>query len=68
MPPNSKPAFYHDLVYYLKATTLHENIIRKLESFDFSKTARYAFVHSMLVAPLSTKSTVLTRYQRRSSP
>lgn len=47
MPANSKPAFYHDLVYFLKATTLDEKVIKKLENFDFSKTARYAFVHSM---------------------
>lgn len=53
MPPNSKPDFYDDLVYYLKATKVHENIIKKLGSFDFSKTARYAFVHTMSVALLT---------------
>ncbi|KAL2828233.1 tyrosyl-DNA phosphodiesterase [Aspergillus cavernicola] len=39
--------FYTDLVYFLKATTLHENIIAKLEDFDFSKTARFAFTHTI---------------------
>lgn len=47
MPQNSKPPFYHEMVYFLKATTLDENVIKKLENFDFSKTVRYAFVHSM---------------------
>lgn len=55
MGPNSRPAFYHDLVYFLEATTLHKKIIEKLQGFDFSKTARYAFVHSMLVALPSRK-------------
>ncbi|KAL4884082.1 tyrosyl-DNA phosphodiesterase-domain-containing protein [Aspergillus karnatakaensis] len=43
----SKTNFYKDLVYFLKATTLHENIIAKLENFDFSMTAHYAFVHTI---------------------
>ena len=42
-----KPPFYEELVYFLKASTLHDNIIKKLDNFDFSKTARYAFVHTM---------------------
>ncbi|KAJ5147845.1 hypothetical protein N7526_001197, partial [Penicillium atrosanguineum] len=42
-----KPPFYKELVYFLKASTLHDNIIKKLENFDFSKTARYAFVHTI---------------------
>ncbi|KAJ6134180.1 hypothetical protein N7523_000502 [Penicillium sp. IBT 18751x] len=42
-----KPPFYEELVYFLKASTLHDNIIKKLENFDFSKTARYAFVHTI---------------------
>ncbi|KAL4759960.1 uncharacterized protein BDW70DRAFT_169135 [Aspergillus foveolatus] len=40
-------SFYKDLVYFLKASTLHENIIRKLEDFDFSKTSQFAFVHTI---------------------
>ena len=44
---DSKTPFYEELVYFLKATTLHENIITKMDNFDFSKTARYAFVHTM---------------------
>jgi hypothetical protein len=43
-------SFYKDLVYFLKASTLHENIIRKLEDFDFSKTSQFAFVHTMYVS------------------
>ncbi|GAA86314.1 tyrosyl-DNA phosphodiesterase domain protein [Aspergillus luchuensis IFO 4308] len=41
--------FYEDLVHFLKASTLHENVIAKLDSFDFSKTSKYAFVHTMYV-------------------
>lgn len=33
----------------MKASTVNENIIAKLEGFDFSETARYAFVHTMSV-------------------
>ncbi|KAJ9395888.1 hypothetical protein DTO282F9_7133 [Paecilomyces variotii] len=40
-------SFYQDLVYFLSATTLHANVIRKLEAFDFSETASYAFVHTI---------------------
>lgn len=39
--------FYKDLVYFLSASTLHANIISKLEAFDFSETAPFAFVHTM---------------------
>ncbi|KAI9371484.1 tyrosyl-DNA phosphodiesterase-domain-containing protein [Aspergillus egyptiacus] len=46
-PTSDQPAFYKDLVYFLKATTLHDNIIAKLEGFDFSKTAPFAFVHTI---------------------
>lgn len=64
MPRTSKPAFYDDLVYYLKATTLDEEIIKKLDNFDFRKTARYAFVHTMSVTlstqhKLSTNDTIV---------
>ncbi|KAL4992890.1 tyrosyl-DNA phosphodiesterase-domain-containing protein [Aspergillus falconensis] len=40
-------SFYRDLVHFLKASTLHEKVIAKLEEFDFSKTARFAFVHTI---------------------
>ncbi|KAJ5570241.1 uncharacterized protein N7459_009671 [Penicillium hispanicum] len=46
-PNIPKPQFYDDLVYFLKASTLHDNIIAKLDNFDFSSTARYAFVHTI---------------------
>ncbi len=39
--------FYEDLIYFLKATTLEDNIIAKLSEFDFSKTVDLAFVHTM---------------------
>jgi hypothetical protein len=45
----SKTPFYEELVYFLKASTVHENIVAKLSSFDFSETARFAFVHTMWV-------------------
>ncbi|KAL2000358.1 hypothetical protein VTN02DRAFT_3220 [Thermoascus thermophilus] len=44
---DSRTPFYEDLVYFLRATTLHENIIAKLSGFDFSKTAPYGFVHTI---------------------
>ncbi|KAL1964231.1 hypothetical protein VTN77DRAFT_7189 [Rasamsonia byssochlamydoides] len=40
-------AFFEDLVYFLRASTLHENLIAKLSDFDFSETARFAFVHTI---------------------
>lgn len=55
-------------MYFLSATTLHANVIRKLEAFDFSETASYAFVHTMYVhPPLSESQEVngLTGKQRR---
>ncbi|RMJ22803.1 hypothetical protein PHISP_06325 [Aspergillus sp. HF37] len=39
--------FYEELVHFLRASTLHENIIAKLDQFDFSKTAHLAFVHTI---------------------
>jgi hypothetical protein len=39
--------FYEDLIYFLKAATLHDNVIEGLSEFDFSKTADLAFVHTM---------------------
>ncbi|CEL01669.1 hypothetical protein ASPCAL01249 [Aspergillus calidoustus] len=48
VPTNdSKTNFYIDLMYFLKASTLHDNIIAKLKDFDFSKTAQFAFVHTI---------------------
>lgn len=40
-------AFFDELVYFLRASTLHEKIITKLSDFDFSETANIAFVHTM---------------------
>ncbi|KAJ5139305.1 uncharacterized protein N7515_004153 [Penicillium bovifimosum] len=46
-PRAGETAFYEELVYFLQASNLHPNIIKKLENFDFSETKRYAFVHSI---------------------
>ncbi|KAF7587596.1 hypothetical protein BBP40_007016 [Aspergillus hancockii] len=43
----SKTEFYDELAHFLKASTLHVNIINKLTDYDFSKTAHIAFVHSI---------------------
>lgn len=45
--PQSRTSFYEELVYFLKASSLHENVVAKLDSFDFNKTAHIAFVHTM---------------------
>ncbi|KAK1149864.1 hypothetical protein N8T08_003420 [Aspergillus melleus] len=42
-----KTAFYENLVYFLKASTLHENVIAKLGNYDFSKTEHFEFVHTI---------------------
>ena len=46
-PEQKTTAFFDDLVYFLKASTLNEKIIAKLSEFDFSETANIAFVHTM---------------------
>ncbi|KAJ6150221.1 Tyrosyl-DNA phosphodiesterase [Penicillium samsonianum] len=47
VPDAGKTPFYKELVYFLQATELHRNIIKKLDDFDFSETKRYAFVHTV---------------------
>ncbi|KAJ5935928.1 hypothetical protein N7454_005226 [Penicillium verhagenii] len=42
-----KTFFYQELVYFLRASTLNEHIIAKLDEFDFTETARYAFIHTI---------------------
>ncbi|RAL08298.1 uncharacterized protein BO97DRAFT_446203 [Aspergillus homomorphus CBS 101889] len=42
-----RTAFYEELVYFLRASTLDEAIIARLKRFDFAKTAKYAFVHTI---------------------
>lgn len=42
--------FHDELNYFLRASTVHENLISKLSEFDFSETAKYAFVHTMYKA------------------
>ncbi|KAI1919917.1 hypothetical protein LOZ60_006732 [Ophidiomyces ophidiicola] len=47
---NSTPTFFFtELVYFLRAQTIHANIVARLDEFDFSKTANYGFVHTMYV-------------------
>lgn len=53
--------FYKELVYFLTASTLHQNIIDRMSQFDFSETKRYAFVHSMYVPVSGAKYRKLTR-------
>ncbi|KAE8148000.1 tyrosyl-DNA phosphodiesterase-domain-containing protein [Aspergillus avenaceus] len=43
----TKTAFYNELTYFLRATTLHANVISKLDNYDFSKTGNIAFVHTI---------------------
>ncbi|KAJ5521244.1 hypothetical protein N7527_005359 [Penicillium freii] len=47
VPDAGKTPFYKELVYFLQASDLHRNIIKKLDEFDFSETKRYAFVHTV---------------------
>ncbi|EZF26026.1 hypothetical protein H112_01832 [Trichophyton rubrum D6] len=44
---NDTTPFRDELVYFLRASTLNEKIIDKMLQYDFSKTAKYAFVHSI---------------------
>jgi hypothetical protein len=39
--------FCRELCYFLKAMGLDESVIRKTQTFDFSKTSEVAFVHSI---------------------
>ncbi|CAG7976207.1 unnamed protein product [Penicillium nalgiovense] len=47
VPDAGKTPFYKELVYFLQASELHRNIIKKLDEFDFTETKRYAFVHTV---------------------
>ncbi|KAJ5768877.1 hypothetical protein N7520_003436 [Penicillium odoratum] len=42
-----KTFFNEELLYFLKASTVHESVIAKLDDYDFTETARYAFVHTI---------------------
>ncbi|KAJ5660842.1 uncharacterized protein N7484_000214 [Penicillium longicatenatum] len=39
--------FYEELTHFLKASTVNERILAKLAGYDFTETARYAFVHTI---------------------
>lgn len=39
--------FLQSLLYFLEAMNLQQDVMRKLQSFDFSKVAHYGFVHSI---------------------
>lgn len=41
--------FMEDLSYFLAAQGVDAAMVQSLRSYDFSETARYAFVHSMYV-------------------
>lgn len=43
----NKTAFQKSLVAFLQAQTVSEDILRKLEHFDFRNTAEYGFVHTI---------------------
>ncbi|RJE25678.1 tyrosyl-DNA phosphodiesterase domain-containing protein [Aspergillus sclerotialis] len=43
----SRTPFYEELVHFLRASTLHEKIITRLDGFDFSKTGHLAFIHTI---------------------
>ncbi|GFG02590.1 tyrosyl-DNA phosphodiesterase 1 [Aspergillus udagawae] len=43
----SKTAFQEDLAYFLRASTLHENIISRLDEYDFSQTSHIMLVHTI---------------------
>ncbi|KAM0093598.1 hypothetical protein ACP6JD_003002 [Aspergillus fumigatus] len=43
----SKTVFEEELVYFLRASTLQENIISRLDEFDFSPTSHIMLVHTM---------------------
>ncbi|RHZ73398.1 hypothetical protein CDV55_109089 [Aspergillus turcosus] len=43
----STTAFQEDLVYFLRASTLHDNIISRLDEYDFSQTSHIMLVHTI---------------------
>ncbi|OCT53892.1 putative tyrosyl-DNA phosphodiesterase [Cladophialophora carrionii] len=43
----TEPPFQKSLKQFLKAQTVPDDVLRKLDQFDFSKTANYGFVHSI---------------------
>jgi hypothetical protein len=44
---HQKTAFQKSLVAFLQAQTVPEDVISKLENFDFRNTAQYGFVHTI---------------------
>ncbi|KAI5304521.1 hypothetical protein KEM56_006413 [Ascosphaera pollenicola] len=42
-----KTPFFEDLTFFLRAQNYPEQLITKMEAFDFSATSRYAFVHTI---------------------
>ncbi|EXJ64426.1 hypothetical protein A1O7_00762 [Cladophialophora yegresii CBS 114405] len=43
----AEPPFQKSLKQFLKAQTVPGDVLRKLDQFDFGKTAKYGFVHSI---------------------
>lgn len=47
---NTKTPFLEDLSYFFTAQGVDAAMVQSLRNYDFSETAKYAFVHSMYVA------------------
>ncbi|KAK3692774.1 tyrosyl-DNA phosphodiesterase-domain-containing protein [Podospora appendiculata] len=47
-PAKELPPFGEDLSYFLGAQGLDENLVKSLRKYDFSETAPYGFVHSIV--------------------
>ncbi|EFX00328.1 mitochondrial translation optimization protein [Grosmannia clavigera kw1407] len=44
---SGKTPFLDDLSYFLKAQAVDQSLVQSLDNYDFSATARYAFVHTI---------------------
>ncbi|EEP78247.1 predicted protein [Uncinocarpus reesii 1704] len=45
--PQTPTQFFNDLVSFLKASTVHDRVIARLSYYDFTATAKFAFVHTI---------------------
>jgi hypothetical protein len=48
---NELTLFGAELAHFLSAQGMDEKLIASLRNYDFSKTARYGFIHTMSVPP-----------------
>ena len=44
---NASTLFKEELIYFLRAQGLDDSLVKSLDNYDFSATARYGFIHSM---------------------